>query len=121
MVAYPRGLPPADPQPLAQHHRRRRAPQLTGHAARFQLGHHGVLDRCPLPGIGLSCGRKFQQLVPGQRGQVLRRQRLLRRRQVSQRRLHLRWPCAESRIWQGLARHRRRDLRWFVCVLHAGG
>jgi len=48
----PGGLPPADPQPLGQHHRRRRAPQLGRDAARVQLGHHGVLDRCPLPRVG---------------------------------------------------------------------
>jgi len=65
-----RRFAPADPQPLGQQHRRRRTPHLGRNPTRLQLGHHGVPDRGPPPGINLESGQQFQQLITAERGPV---------------------------------------------------
>ena len=81
----PGGLPPADPQPLGQQHRRRRTPHLSRNTARLQLGHHRVPDRGPPPGVNLKSTQQFQQLITAERGQVNITQLLPRRGQVTER------------------------------------
>ena len=81
----PGGLPPADPQPLGQQHRRRRTPRLGRTTARLQLGHHRVPDRGPPPRINLKSGQQLQQLITAERGQVNITQLLPRRGQVTER------------------------------------
>jgi len=66
----PRRLPPADPQPLGQQHRRRRTPQLPCDSPRLQLGHQPIPDRAPPTGINLESTQQLQQLITAERGQV---------------------------------------------------
>ena len=78
-------LPPGDPQPLAQQHRRGRVPQLGRHSTRIHLGDQGVRDRGSLPRVDLQHGHQLQQLITTQRGRINGAQRLPRRYQLSQR------------------------------------